>query len=65
MTQHNETFEPIDRSMPRVRITRSWPNAMMQTPAGLLEDVADVPERHEDVALGGRPEEQHHQRQDE
>ncbi len=37
----------------------------MQTPAGLLEDVADVPERHEDVALGGRPEEQHHQRQDE
>jgi len=33
--------------------------------AGLLEDVADVPVRHEDVALSGRPEEQHHQRQDE
>src|SRR4029078_3782746 len=33
--------------------------------AGLLENVADVPERHEDVALGGAPEKQHHQRQDE
>jgi cell division initiation protein len=33
--------------------------------AGLLEDVSDVPERHEDVALGRHPEEQHHQSQDE
>src|SRR6476660_949239 len=43
MTQHNETFEPIDRSMPRVRITRSWPNAMMQTPADCSRTLPTFP----------------------
>ena len=32
-THASETFDPIDRSIPLVRMTRSWPIAMTQTPA--------------------------------
>jgi hypothetical protein len=42
-THPSETFDPIERSMPRVRITRSWPSAITQTPADCCRTLPTFP----------------------